>query len=579
MRDPKLPEAPSALSRGILNAAGGLLFLAAVSLLGLHWYNNRQTDFDDAYMFMRYALHFLDGHGLRWNIGEPPVFGATSIPYVIQLAFSLKLLPFAPEKVLVLNSAADSLLAVVVMAFSCYENVQSRWLKSFPLILGGIAFFLTRNPQFLAHTTYGMDTMLAAASNGLMIGSVLRLRRDPSLFHAAAAGVCSWFSVFCRVDNAIYAVVFPWLVMVLFKVRLQARLVWVGVFVGLMAADAAWKAFVFGGILPLPFYVKLAGYYRDSFAPVMCTPVRNLKHFFQACLPFLGLAVFSFRGRSFRLAACFAVPLMLTVLALFQPLHIMGTMGRFFFPGLPFVVIPAVLIFDDWLRGEAGRDLKLSALSLTVGLMAALALVQWGPIALGKTSTWAAKRTQQMHAGKYDPQVVTWFKQEGIRDMDWWAAILHMDRILQKLPEDLVFAVSEDGYLSSRYPRMKIVDLNGLHDRYLARHGFDAGYVLSHKPDLIWFPHWAYPASIKAFWNEPSFWQNYDYYPRALIYGVAIRRDSPLHDKIQEAIAAEWSKVYPDTSMDAEKISGPLKINREGSPDGVAMVQGYFAKV
>ena len=44
------------------------------------------TYFDDAYMFLRYAHNLLDGYGLRWNRGEPPVYGATSLPHVLVVA-------------------------------------------------------------------------------------------------------------------------------------------------------------------------------------------------------------------------------------------------------------------------------------------------------------------------------------------------------------------------------------------------------------------------------------------------------------------------------------------------------------
>ena len=37
------------------------------------------TDFDDAYMFLRYANNWLAGFGMRWNRDEAPVYGATSL--------------------------------------------------------------------------------------------------------------------------------------------------------------------------------------------------------------------------------------------------------------------------------------------------------------------------------------------------------------------------------------------------------------------------------------------------------------------------------------------------------------------
>src|SRR5215468_8291399 len=40
------------------------------------------TDFDDAYMYLRYAHNLLRGHGISWNPGTP-VYGATSLLHLI----------------------------------------------------------------------------------------------------------------------------------------------------------------------------------------------------------------------------------------------------------------------------------------------------------------------------------------------------------------------------------------------------------------------------------------------------------------------------------------------------------------
>jgi hypothetical protein len=35
------------------------------------------TDFDDAYVYVRYANNLIDGHGLVWNPGGAAVYGVT----------------------------------------------------------------------------------------------------------------------------------------------------------------------------------------------------------------------------------------------------------------------------------------------------------------------------------------------------------------------------------------------------------------------------------------------------------------------------------------------------------------------
>lgn len=61
--------------------------------------------FDDAYMFVRYADHLLQGFGHSWNIGEIAIYGSTSIFYVLQVAV-IRALGFfnATETVVLLSS-------------------------------------------------------------------------------------------------------------------------------------------------------------------------------------------------------------------------------------------------------------------------------------------------------------------------------------------------------------------------------------------------------------------------------------------------------------------------------------------
>jgi len=47
--------------------------------------------FEDAMISMRYARHLADGHGLVWNIGEPPIEGFTNLLWVLWMSVAHKL--------------------------------------------------------------------------------------------------------------------------------------------------------------------------------------------------------------------------------------------------------------------------------------------------------------------------------------------------------------------------------------------------------------------------------------------------------------------------------------------------------
>jgi hypothetical protein len=61
-----------------------LLGLAAISLLAQLW--NMGFVYEDAAILMRYAEHVASGHGMVWNIGEPPADGATDFLFVLVVA-------------------------------------------------------------------------------------------------------------------------------------------------------------------------------------------------------------------------------------------------------------------------------------------------------------------------------------------------------------------------------------------------------------------------------------------------------------------------------------------------------------
>src|SRR5262245_14662222 len=64
------------------------------------------TDFDDAYMYLRYAHNLLRGHGISWNAGTP-VYGATSLLHLFVVS-AVGRTEWA--------SAAAALLSIVALA-------------------------------------------------------------------------------------------------------------------------------------------------------------------------------------------------------------------------------------------------------------------------------------------------------------------------------------------------------------------------------------------------------------------------------------------------------------------------------
>ena len=75
----------------------------------------RPEMFDDAYMFLRYAKHFLSGHGFSWNVGDGPAYGPTSALYLIATTVARGVTSFTDAGLLVALPTAAGLLACAVL--------------------------------------------------------------------------------------------------------------------------------------------------------------------------------------------------------------------------------------------------------------------------------------------------------------------------------------------------------------------------------------------------------------------------------------------------------------------------------
>ena len=104
-----------------------LVFLLAVALSMMYFYRTaaaRETVYvdgkpyvtfgDDAYISMRYARNLFEGHGLVWNVGEPPVEGYTNFLWVIWIAL-LMFFSRDPSYLMVISGGVFHLVSVVML--------------------------------------------------------------------------------------------------------------------------------------------------------------------------------------------------------------------------------------------------------------------------------------------------------------------------------------------------------------------------------------------------------------------------------------------------------------------------------
>jgi hypothetical protein len=383
-----------------------------------------------------------------------------------------------------------------------------------------------------------------------LIAAVLSYLREPRAGRVFVILVASYLAFLARPDNGLYATIFPllaihWLDGSAARLR-SIRIFVVGIAV-LLAVDAAAKQLLFGDVAPLGYYAKRVGYYDDYAGTTHLNPIENLLVFYRASLPFLVGSVLLVRRRDWRLIATFALPVLLTLVYYFSVVQVMGLYSRYYYPSLPYLLVGSALILDRW-YGGAGLS---RAACLRHGIVA-LGLVFAGPVVLQR-SAHAFERIFVETRQSFARQLYAIDADRELPAMGWGTAIDAMTEILTGAPSGTVVALSEHGRVGAAGRQLVLIDLVGLHDREFAHRGFSTTALFDREPDLIWGPHPNYVGIVEEILCDRRFWEEYDYYPNAFSFGLAVRRASPRRVTLRGRIDAEWHRRYGEIEMSSHR--------------------------
>ena len=488
-------------------------------------------------MFIRYADHLLAGDGLSWNPGGPPVNGITGL-FHLAIVTVLRALTRSVNdgRILQIASFSAALFAVVVLAIACARFTRVARLRNrYLLWLALIAVPIFGSATFRYHAFLGMDTMSSLLANALLCLATLSLVQSGTKRAAIVCAIAAWFTIFARPDNAFYAIGCPILAILLFQRPLLLH--WLVPFSSLLVSELLVNKLYLGTALPLSYYAKRPFQYGGFVGEYTWNPFLFLECFLGAAIPWLVLVIVFARKSHARLLAVFLIPTVLTCAAYFHFNQIMGHLGRFYFPSLAFVVVAAVLVLD----GESLRAPRASAGRLIL----ALAMLQSGAWALDSFGRVYERRAERQPRADLESGFTIAATTE-LPILDSWESSVQLGKLAAAAPEGTVFAASEHGLFGARAPRAAIIDVVGLHDPWFALHGFDAKELFRRAPDFIWLPHWDYTQMIRDLLDSDELWSHYDYYPNALTYGVAIRRDGPRAAALQSLFADLFKTDYPD---------------------------------
>jgi hypothetical protein len=509
------------------------------------------TDFDDAYMYLRYADHLLAGQGISWNAGEASIYGVTSLLHLAAVSLVKIVFPWlAPAWVLQVASggaAVGFLAALIGTAVLCSRHIRLRgnWIFWASIVLPLVAF----REAFAFHASTGMDTMTSALANAVLVFCTLRFADEPDLSRAWPVALASVLAVLARPDNLPCALLCPVLAVWLLAPHPKAKpLVMFGAIAGgLLAALALAERLLLGSLLPLSFFAKQPWYYGGFAGEFTWNPFLFLKVFAMSAWPFIVALMLFADGRGLRRAVALLVPVLATFLFFFRFNQIMGHLGRFYYPFLPFFVAAGALEFDAWLgRARARREVRPAAMLWRAGVVVAVTLV--GGLFLSVAAEAYSGRSRFQSFAVVDGFHIT--APTPLPELDSWQAAHAIADIARVAPADASFAMSEHGLPGALAPHATIIDLLGLHDPYFARHGFSAAELFRRKPDVLWLPHADHTQMVRDILDSDDFWNHYAFYPDAFFHGIALRTDGPNFACLAELLSAQWRKTYPGLSMD-----------------------------
>ena len=113
----------------VLLAACGVSLIISLVVLAQDVANAGPLRFDDAYMFIRYSRHFLNGLGHAWNPDGMQTYGNTSLLHFFVVLALRASLPFRDEVILRLASISAGLSAIAVLSVAAARLTPPRLLQ------------------------------------------------------------------------------------------------------------------------------------------------------------------------------------------------------------------------------------------------------------------------------------------------------------------------------------------------------------------------------------------------------------------------------------------------------------------
>lgn len=459
------------------------LIIAAIAVFGLLCFHYQFVQ-DDAYISFRYAANFVDGHGLVFNVGER-VEGYTNFLWIIGLILFKKIPGLDYVLTARILGCVSGMALYFITAFLLYRHDRNR-----AVILATGAFVLMLSCAAIPYwSVSGLETAaFAAIVFGTLAAELYKPRLTPILLVAA---------MLLRPDDA-----------VLFAAILLHRLIsdrrgafsLLLIYILLLAPYGIFKLLYYGSLAPNTFYAKSGlgwDYLQSGWEYTV--------HFFRT-VGVYGLILIPIILSTRALWRRYRPMYLFTIIYVMYVILVGGDVlkvFRFFIPVVSVMfflfVISLDILLDKIIRkiNVPIRRLWLVMAPIIIVFAAASHL-----LAKGHVDTFLANErsfTAKMH----------------------FAA----DMMKRYMSPSFTIAASTIGVLGYELPDHRLIDMVGLTDSCIARHGetipglestwkerrYNSRYILEQQPDIIMFSTNDKPSAPaeKALFMHSEFRKNY----------------------------------------------------------------------
>ncbi len=440
------------------------VFLFAATLVyAANFVNFNVPPFEDAAMLMRYADHLAHGFGIVWNIGQPPVDGATDFLFMVASAVLIKLGIPVGRSVRAIGFVSHILTVLLV-----YWANRKIWKANIALsALSGLYLAVGSGLSYVA--AFFGTPFFALFATLTWTFALLLIRADkPSWGLSLLFSLSGLLTGLIRPEGAILAGLMLIAIIVMRGWRGSAGtiLTFAAMFLVIGGGYFLWRWSYFGYPLPNPFYKKGGGLLHwDLFWELL----GNLLRF---AGPFALAFLLGFRSKAkTRLTIAFLMPLVVFAAAFILVSNETNFGGRFQYALWPLVLISWYPLVDG-LGAETGFpwNKRADVRERVVWVVAALALA-YGFMLYSTSQNCRLTSAQQSCSIAYEN--------------DGRYQVAQLLSVYQG--KGYVIATSEAGLLPF-YSNWAAVDTWGLNDTWIAHHGeITAQYLDEYKPNIIVF--------------------------------------------------------------------------------------------